>query len=483
MSEKWIVAIDQGTSSCRALAVDMHGKISAQQSVTFSPQRPAKGLSQYDAEELLKHQVAVLHQLLDEIGPENAAAIAVCSQRSTVVLWDKQTGQAVAPVLTWEDARSLEQANRAEVSQADIHQQTGLFKAPFFSAPKIAWCLENVPSAALAAKQGTLLVAPVASFLIWHLTKGAVFATDPTLAQRTLLWDLHSRQWSEALCADFGVSPACLPEIRPSSAAYGAYIYKGVMIPITTCVADQQAAAVCHGLMPGDTTVNYGTGAFVLYQAGSAPVVLPGMLSSVAATYNTHEMQFLLEGPIFSAGSLLQWLHASGVCFEMNRMDELCAASTSPVHILPALGGLGAPYWDYQVHAVSENTSPSTTTADWVAGALQAIAARVADILYYLRAQGFDWRNITVSGGLSKSRYLVQTQADWLNYPLNLQLQTESTVLGAAQLAANAIGWNTTGWRALSGPRISPRISAPTSQQRYQAWQQFVRRLRASKSH
>ncbi len=484
MSEKWVVALDQGTSSCRAMAVDCAGNIRTRKMEFFSPQRPAEGLSQYDADALLTSQLRILHQLLDEIGPERAAAIAVCSQRSTVILWNKQTGQAVAPVLTWEDGRAWEQTNRADISQAEIHQQTGLFKAPFFSAPKIAWCLQHIPAAAETAAQGNLLVAPVASYLIWKLTDGKTFATDPTLAQRTLLWNLHSRQWSASLGKQFGVPLACLPEIRPSASLYGDYTYKGVTIPIRACVADQQAAAVYHGLTVQEATVNYGTGAFVLYHTGNQPAVLPGMLSSVAASTNPQEISFLLEGPIFAAGSLLQWLQVSrGVVFEKEQLDALCAAATSPVSILPALGGLGAPYWDYQTRMTTAKVSATTTKADWLAGALQSIAGRVADIFYYLEEQGLSPRKITASGGLSNSNYLLQTQADMLGRVIHVQPQPEGTVLGAAHLVAEQLGWNTAKWEHPDVRTFSPLISSQTSRDMYFAWQQFVQQSRVSKTY
>ncbi|MBR5151885.1 MAG: hypothetical protein IKW71_03555, partial [Elusimicrobiaceae bacterium] len=378
MSEKWIVALDQGTSGCRACAIDEHGIVRATQHKIFSPDRPQKGLSSYDGEELLSAQKEVLNTLLDQIGPQKVAALAVCSQRSTVVLWNKRTGKPLAPVLTWEDGRSLEQSNAADISQEQVHQQTGLFKTPFFSAPKITWCLEHCPAVASAAQAGELLAAPVASYFIWHLTGADVFATDPTLAQRTLLWDIAQGTWSETLCNAFKISPSWLPQLQPTVSNYGTYLYKGVSIPICVCVADQQAAAFCE--TGAQTLANYGTGAFVLHPAGDKLSILPGMLSSISASGNGDKPQFLLEGPIFAAGSILQWLkEVKKINFEYDQLDLLAHASTSPVQLLPALGGLGAPYWDYHVQAVVENVTSQTQVADWVAGSLRAIAARVAD--------------------------------------------------------------------------------------------------------
>lgn len=476
MSKRLIIALDQGTSSVRAVAVDQQGRIKAQKAALLSPQRPAKGLSHYIAEELLQTQFFVLHQLLDEIGPDNAAALSVCSQRSTVVLWDKNTGEALAPVLTWEDGRSVEQAQKAPISQEAIHAQTGLFKTPFFSAPKIAWCLANYPDVKQAAQSNTLLAAPVASYLIWHLTQRSVFATDPTLAQRTLLWNIEQGLWSEELCHAFGVPVNCLPQVRPTVANYGTYNYKGASIPIYACVADQQAAAFYQKLSVGKTTVNYGTGAFVLHHTGEKLSILPGMLSSVAVSLPTQAPQFLLEGPIFSAGSLLQWLHAKGIEFEPSQIDTLCAVASSPVKILPALGGLGAPYWDYKTSFSAENVTSATTPADWLAGVLKAISFRVADIIYYLRSKQFTVDTLSVSGGLSNIAYLLQHQANILGTSLSIQAQTEATVLGAASLAAKYLEWAP--FPSTTSMTIFPRITTAQALQIYQHWQQFVQSKR-----
>lgn len=479
MNESYIVALDQGTSSCRAVAVDVQGRVYAQEQRVFSPRRPGEAQSEYDGEELLSAQQEVLNALLDRIGPEHTGAIAVCSQRSSVVLWAENTGEILAPVLTWEDGRCMPQSEQAPLSQPQVHLMTGLFKTPYFSAPKIAWCLQKVEAVKQAAKQGTLRVGPIATHFIWHLTKGAVFATDPTLAQRTLLWDINTGAWSETLCRAFGVPVACLPPVRPSAADYGAYIYKGVAIPIYACVADQQAAAVYHGLSAGKTAVNYGTGAFVLHHTGEQLAVLPGMLSSVAATTQPHECAFLLEGPVFSAGSVLQWLQAKGFLPDINELETLCARAHAPVQFLPALGGLGAPYWDYRVKAVAENITAQTTAADWVAGALQGIALRIADIIYYLRANGQHVQSpVQVSGGLLRSKYLLNFQADVLQTDLQLQPEAQSTALGAAQLAAERLGWGTHTWHRAAMQHVSPRLTPAQSRVVYQAWQRFVQSVR-----
>lgn len=471
MNGPFIIALDQGTTNCRAFAVDQTGVVRAQHVKPLPPRR-AGNTSEYTAEDLWAAQWEVLSGLLDEIGPEQAAALAVCSQRSTVVLWDKSTGKSVAPVLTWEDGRAQQETDRAPIDQQTVHARTGLFKTPYFSAPKIAWCLAHCPPAREAAAQGNLCAAPVASYFIWKLTQGNVFATDPALAQRTLLWDMHTRAWSEELCRVFGVPMACLPIVQPTAADYGTLIYKGRKIPLVVCAADQQAALAYHGLSAGETHINYGTGAFVLHHTGTQDVVLPGMLSSV-----TGEGHLLLEGPVFAAGSVLQWLQVQGLFPAAASVDEVCAASQHPVSFLPAFGGLGAPYWDYRVSPVIEGLSPHTCAADFVAGAVRGVAHLVADIADYLRQHGQPARRIYVSGGMARSEYLLQFQADLLQCPLSVYPETESTVLGTAGLAANYIGWDTQRWVPACW-FISPRRSKQEIQILRAGWQQRMARVR-----
>ena len=479
MNEKYIVALDQGTSSCRAFAINQKGEVQACKHKVFSPQRPAKGKSEYNATQLLKVQLEVLHALLDEIGPDQVASLGVCSQRSSIVLWDKKTGHAVAPVLTWEDGRAVQESAQVSLTQEQVHKQTGLFNTPYFSAPKIAWCLKNCPAAAQAAQAGTLLAAPIASYFIWHLTKGTVFATDPTLAQRTLLWNIQTRQWDESLCQAFGVPFSCLPVVYSSATDYGSHLYKGVNIPIRTCVADQQAAAIYQGLSAGKTSINYGTGAFVLHHTGSKLTILPGMLSSVTATTQPAQQNFLLEGPVFAAGSVLQWLQqVKGLSFNVEQIDSICAQAQNPVLFLPALGGLGAPYWDYTVGPISQNVTQQTSVADWVSGTLSGIAGLVADIIYYLHLNGCKIADpVYVSGGLGQSAYLLQRQADLLQKTLRFHVQTENTVLGTALLTAKFLGYPMQVWKNIART-ISPRITPQQTRQEYENWQKFVQNCR-----
>ncbi len=477
MKGPFLIALDQGTSSCRAFALDQQGEVRAKRSMPLSPRRTAQGTSEYNAEELIRTQQTVLTGLLDEIGPQQVACLAVCSQRSTVVLWDKNTAKPLAPVLTWEDSRAQQEADLAPLSQTEVHQLTGLFKTPYFSAPKIAWCLKNYPAAQTAARQGNLLAGPVATFLIWKLTQGKIFATDPALAQRTLLWNIHTQAWSSKLCQAFGVPEDCLPCIQSPVGDYGTFEYKGAVIPIGVCAADQQAATVYQRLRAGQTHINYGTGAFVLHHTGEKALVLPGMLTSVAYTLEKQPPQFALEGPVFAAGSVLQWLQAQGLLTPGAHIDDVCQQAKQPVRFLPALGGLGAPYWDYRVSSVIDGLSPHTRPADFVAGALQGVAHLVADIADYLHAHEQTVQNVSASGGMAHIAYLLQTQANFLQIPVKVTADRENTVLGTSLLAARYLGWNTSAWQ-VKQRSIFPRQDALEVRSLRAEWKQWIQHIR-----
>ena len=476
MKEKLIVALDIGTSGCRACATRADGSLVTSYQVPLTPNRPAEGLSQYQATDILRSATTALNRVLDKIGPQQADALAISSQRSTVVLWDKNSGAAAGPVLTWEDGRAQAQAAAAAISQEEIHTITGLYKTPFFSAPKITWSLQNLPQAAAWLKQNCLCAAPVASYLIWHLTKGKIFATDYSLAQRTLLFDIHNLSWSPTLCDAFGIPNKLLPSLLPSVSDYGVYTYQGVNIPISVCVGDQQAAAAYFNLQPQQSLINYGTGAFWLYHAGKKPVFLPGMLTSVSATPKTQQADYYLEGPVNSAGSALLWLKAQGIAFEDNEIDSLCQTARNPLLFLPAFGGLGAPYWDFSLTPAVKGLSPHTRKEDWVAGVVRGIAFLLTDIAAYLRQNGLTLEGVRAAGGLTHINYLTEFQADLLQLPLETSCQTEATLLGACYLAAT--GRNTACALTPEYTPVRPTLAPEQAQALYRAWQEFVREVK-----
>ena len=478
MKGPFIVSLDLGTSGCRAVAVTPDGQIACEQRETFTPVRGADSTSHYNAQTLLEVQLRVLNNLLDRVTPCQVAAIAVASQRSTVALWNARTGAAVAPVLTWEDGRATAETQQAQLSQEEVHQRTGLYKIPYFSAPKIAWCLKNLPSTKEALDAGDLCIGPVATYFIWHLTHGTTFATDGSLAQRMLLFDINTLAWSLPLCEAFGIPKSGLPAVQNSAAEYGFYTYQGVDIPIASCVGDQQAAAHWFDLQPKQSCINYGTGAFWLYQVGPQAVSLPGMLTSLSAQ-TSQAGNYFLEGPVNAAGSIFLWLNAQGITCPDAQLDALCRSSKNPVCMLPALGGLGAPYFDYTVGPAVENLSSHTQKADWCAGAAQGLAFLLADIGAYLMQQGHELAGpIMAAGGLSHLEYLVGFQADILQLPVCVGKDVDATVLGAAKLAAAQLGWDTQTWKMQTEREMRPRISPQEANGKYAEWQAFVSRVR-----
>ncbi len=476
MPPKYIVALDQGSSSSRALIVDARGQIVAQAACPVETLRPMPGYAELDGDKLWAGQLAALEKVLQQIDVKQVAALAISSQRSTVVFWDRFTGKALAPALSWQDGRAVKQSETLSLPQQAVHQLTGLYNTPFYAAAKIKWTFEKVSAVSRAAKENRLCVGPVASYLIWHLTEGKTFATDASLAQRMLLFDVNNGNWSDPLCQVCGISKTVLPEIKFSADDYGIYTYQGVHLPIVVCTGDQQAAAYWTDLAAGQAGINYGTGAFLLYNTGKKPVFLPGMLTSVGAG-TEHGKNYFLEGPVNAAGTIFQWLNAQGISFSPNEINTLCMQAQHPVQLLPALGGLGAPYWDFKVSAVAENLSPLTRKADWVAGATRGLVFLLADIVTYLQKNGCSVRgSVAASGGLSQIDYLMQFQSDILQKPLVVSATPEATLLGAAKLAACRLGWQTDSWCTQAGREFVPKLDAQKAVQEHQAWQIFLHR-------
>lgn len=466
-----IVALDIGTSSCRCGAFKA-GRLQVQKTAALLPYRQKPGLSEYRAEDLLHASYQVLHEVLDGVDLSGVSALAISSQRSTVVLWDKNSGEALGPVLTWEDGRAAQEAQQATISHEEVHELTGLYKTPYFSAPKIAWGIAHLPEVQQALKNHTLCAGPVASYLIYHLTKGNVFATDPTLAQRTLLFDIAQGTWSEKLCKAFSVPLEILPQLKATADDYGVYEYRSKKLPICVCVGDQQAAS--GTLKAGEMLLNYGTGAFVLHHTGEKRVLLPGLLTSVAPSRKGEPLSYLLEGPVNAAGSAYLWLKTKGIEVKMDELDSLCARAAQPLEILPALGGLGAPYWDFSLTPVIKGNTNAATSADWVAGLTQSIALLMADIVNYMRTYKIvPSGKTTVSGGLSQSNYLMQFQADILQRALTRTAQPEETLAGASLLSGLVKSNNAT------EKTFSPHISPSQAQGIYGKWQSFLKECNA----
>ncbi len=468
------ICIDQGSSSSRAVAVAADGVVQARAAVQLLPSMTANNMCEYDAAALLDSQMEALQETLDTLPQDcEPLCIGVASQRSTIVLWDKVTGLPLCPVLSWLDGRAEKQVAENKLSHTEIHQKTGLYKTAYYSAPKIRWCIDNYTQAALALKEGRLLAGPVATYLIWHMTKGKVFAADPTLAQRTMLFNIDTQTWDEEILKSFNIPKEILPEIKCSADDYGSY--KG--IPITVCVGDQQAAAAGIGMLnTGDVAVNYGTGAFLLANAGPKPKHLDGILSSLSWNSKDKKADYLLEAPLNVAGSILNWLNGIGLRFELEDLPEICAQSKAPVWFLPALGGLGAPYWDFKITPIITGLNPKTTKEDIIFGAIRGLGFLMADIAFYIKKNGgLDISNIRVSGGLADCGALLQFQSDILGANILQNYEAETTAMGVAYICAAQNKIETAHWQVFNIYNLfKPQMPAGNAAQLYAKWRKFL---------
>lgn len=469
-NKSFILAIDQGSSSTKAAAFGVQNGCLSTFAKTEIMLNAAQDRCEYRALDLLTSTQKVIEEILNQIPADQITEIALSAQRSTIVFWDKQNGKALAPALSWLDGRAKEEIANNPLTQEVIHQKTGLYKTPYFSASKIVWGLKNYPEVQTAFKEGRLCVGPVASYLTWHLSGGKVFACDYACAQRTLLFNINTFKWDEEILRSFGLTADILPEVVTSSGDFGTY--KNIKITVST--GDQQAAcAACGVLEKGAALINYGTGAFFLLNIGHQSADVKGILTSLAWSRPQREPYYLLEAPLNTAGSFISWLKNLGLNFNENKLDKIFAASKNPVWCLPALGGIGAPYFDFGLKPVFANFLPSTKKEDIIAGSMRGIVLLLNDIIYYVKQQGYDVESLQTSGGLSGAN-LIAFQAALLDLTILQNKQKESTLTGAALIAALSKGLDISAWRELKHyERISPKIAPQEAQKIYSDWRRF----------
>ncbi len=437
-----LLALDQGSSSSRAVLFDLKGKIVALAQRPVRTKRPKAGWAEHDPLELAKTLEAALDAVLSKLGPRDrvlAAGLAV--QRSTVVFCEKGTFKPAAPAPSWMDGRAPEFVAPLQERQSEIHGLSGLYATPYYSAPKIRWFLEREPKVRALADAGRLLVAPVSTFIAARLTKGAVVASDPTCAQRTLLMNLDRAAWDPALLALFGLSAEILPSIRPSAGDWGVIERKGRKIPLLATVGDQQSAAIGLGASnEGEAVANFGTGAFLLRHTGQTPERAPGLLASAAATMGGLR-GYYLEGTVHAAGTSFEWLRDNlGLMKDARAVDEAFKKSKRRVLMLPAIGGLGAPRWDYKTKTAFFGLDSQTTAHDLVRATAEGLCMLLADAAAVMTAAGSPVTKARVAGGLSRADAMMAFQADALGAVLERRKEVEATALGAAILAAKAAG-------------------------------------------
>jgi glycerol kinase len=450
----FVLAIDQGTTGTTVLVIDPAGWQVAGHGYREIPQSfPQPGWVEHDPESIWQSVCAAAAQALDEAGGVTAAALAgigITNQRETTVLWERATGRPVGPAIVWQDRRTAPacQALKDAGREAEVRRRTGLVLDPYFSGTKIGWMLDHHDGLRVRAEAGHIAFGTIDSFLLWKLSGGAVHLTDASNASRTLLYDLHARAFSSELAAWLGVPMAMLPALCPSSGVVahtrGAAPFPDGL-PIAGVAGDQQAALYGQGCVrPGDAKCTYGTGAFLLMNVGTTPVVSgSGLLSTVAWTIDG-ETVFALEGSAFIAGALVQWLRDGlGIIERASEVEALAASvpDAGGVTIVPALTGLGAPHWRPEARGVMVGLSRGTTRAHLARAALEAIALQNVDLMLAMeRDAGRRIRQLRVDGGAAANDLLLQLQADFMGIPIVRPDMLESTALGAAKLAARGLG-------------------------------------------
>ncbi len=465
MAEKYILSLDQGTSSSRAIVFDHNGKICSVAQKEFTQYFPKSGWVEHDPHEIWASQAAVIAEAISTIGINglDIAAIGITNQRETTIVWDRETEEPIYKAIVWQDRRTSDYCDelKARGLVDTIRQKTGLIIDAYFSATKVKWILDNVPGARKRAEEGKLMFGTVDTWLVWRLTRGNVHVTDVTNASRTMLFNIHTLDWDDELLKLFDIPRSMMPEVKQSSEVYG-YTTTTIFaheVPIAGIAGDQQAALfgqMC--IEPGAVKNTYGTGCFLLMNTGENPILSENRLLTTIAWKINGKINYALEGSIFVGGSVVQWLRDGLKCIASSCDVEALAASvpdTDGVYFVPALTGMGAPYWDSEARGTICGISRGTTTAHIARAALEGIAFQTYDIVKAMeRDAKLPIRNLKVDGGASRNNLLMQFQSDVLNTEVLRPKVTETTALGAAYLAGLAVGY----WKDLEEIKNQWRI-------------------------
>ena len=447
---KYILALDQGTTSSRAILFDRAGSIAGIAQKEFRQHYPKPGWVEHDANEIWATQSGVATEVLAKanLTPADIAAIGITNQRETTVVWDRGTGQPICPAIVWQDRRTAAICDRLKARglAAQIRRKTGLVIDAYFSGSKVQWILKHVRGAKARARAGELAFGTVDSWLVWKLTGGKRHVTDASNASRTMLFNLKTGDWDDELLQLFGVPRSMLPEIRSSSEVYGDADIFSPSIPIAGIAGDQQAALfgqVCT--QPGMVKNTYGTGCFMLMHTGKKRITSKHNLLTTVAWRIGGQTEFALEGSVFIAGAVVQWLRDGlGIIRNAKEVETLAAQveDTHGVYLVPAFAGLGAPHWDPYARGTITGLTRGTTAAHLARAALEGIAYQVADILHAMEADsGIRLKELRVDGGASRNNLLMQFQSDLLKVPVVRPTVSETTALGAAYLAGLAVGY------------------------------------------
>ena len=485
----YLLALDQGTTSSRAILFDREQRIVGTAQKEFTQHYPREGWVEHDAMEIWSSQYSVMMEVLAQSGvdPADIAAIGITNQRETTILWDKETGRPIHNAIVWQCRRTAPMVD-ALLEQGlgeHIRRTTGLVPDAYFSATKIKWLLDHVEGARTLADQGRLLFGTVDTWLLWKLTGGAVHVTDYTNASRTMLYDIRLLCWDETLLQALDIPRSILPEVRDSSAVYGYTDLQGVRVPIAGIAGDQQAALFGQGCFsPGEAKNTYGTGCFLLMNTGETPCESRNGLITTIAVGLDGAVQYALEGSVFVGGAVIQWLRDELRLLTESRDAEYYAQKvpdTGGVYLVPAFTGLGAPYWDMYARGCLVGLTRGTRREHIIRAAQESIAYQVADLVAAMEKDtGLPLSALRADGGASRDAFLLQFQADILDRPVLRPVIRETTALGAACLAGLAVGvWkDREEIRALwkEDARFSPALPAPRREELLRGWHKAVGR-------
>ena len=450
--DKFILALDQGTSSSRAIVFDHEGKIRSTAQMEFTQYFPKPGWVEHNPMEIWSSEAGVIAEAISKvgIGGLDIAAIGITNQRETTIVWDAETGQPVYNAIVWQDRRTSEYCDflKSQGLVDKIREKTGLIIDAYFSGTKIRWILENVPGAREKADAGRLRFGTVDTWLVWQLTRGEVHVTDVSNASRTMLFNIHELQWDRELLDLFGIPASMLPEVRSSSEVYGhtkTTIFAHE-VPIAGIAGDQQAALfgqLCTD--PGSVKNTYGTGCFLLMNTGKKPILSKNNLLTTVAWKIGDTVNYALEGSIFVGGSVVQWLRDGlGIIRSSSEVEALASSvpDNGGVYFVPALTGMGAPYWDQYAHGTICGITRGVTAAHIARAALEGIAFQTMDIVEAMsRDAGVRLAELKVDGGASRNNLMMQFQADILGTSVIRPEVTETTAMGACYLAGLAVGY------------------------------------------
>lgn len=494
MPGKYLLAIDQGTSSSRAVIYDHDTRVVASAQQEFPQHYPQPGWVEHNPEDIWGSVVAVTQEAMAAASASAAdiTGIGITNQRETTLVWNRATGECLHNAIVWQDRRTAAECERLREQGAedDVAARTGLKLDPYFSATKIAWILDNVAGARKQAEQGNLAFGTVDCFVLWRLTGGKVHATDATNASRTLLFNIHTQEWDDELLALFNVPRSMLPDVRDCAADFGATDDElmGGAVPVLGMAGDQQAALIGQaGLREGMTKSTYGTGCFVIANTGANAAQSQNFLLTTVASRLDGKVTYGLEGSVFVAGSAIQWLRDSLRIISSAPETEAIAVATGvveDVYVVPAFAGLGAPYWDPHARGAILGLTRGSGRDEIVTATLQAVAYQTSDLIRAMSDDGISPRVIRVDGGMVANDWFLQFLADVLDIPVERPANVESTVLGAAYLAAYqggvlaAVDDIATLWQ--SERVFSPEMSAEQRGTLLAGWADAVGRVRVS---